>query len=52
MVGGNHINNKENIGYLFWKLEALHDFYPCYEQLIQKTEQKTISHSKKKTNQL
>lgn len=44
MVGGIHIKNKENIGYVLWKLETLHDFFPCYEHLIQDTKQKNISH--------
>ena len=47
MVGGIHIKNKEDFGYLLWKLEALDDFYPCYEQLIHNDKQKTTTTQKK-----
>lgn len=47
MVGGIHIRNKEDIGYVIWKLETLHDFVPCYEHFIQDPKQKNISHQQK-----
>jgi hypothetical protein len=43
MVRG-EIIQKDDIGYLIWKLEHITDFYPCYQHMVKSLSEENVEY--------